>query len=501
LFEGPGEMLNAIREEFPPDFTQADLDFMENLSYGASTQTGQRSRNEDTHTIIKRLDHLASHLTPHQPVRWGWLSFFGVYDGHGGVQTSEYCRDNLHVNIAKTLHKAPDLLEAMKIGTVHTETAVVAQAKLDRDESGAVAVYAIVSGKQLYISNLGDCRAVLCRDGQAQDLTTDHKPTRVEEVARIEADGGFVEFGMLNGDLAVSRALGDVYDGEKMKGLSSIPDFTKFYMTDDDEFVILACDGLWDVLTSQKAVSYARRSLQQHGDPQRTSDEIVSEALRMGSEDNVTVIVIAFRSLITSGATRPRSRSIVAPASTTSASSSASSITAQDEYLPEVVPPRRERPRFCFSLLQAALAPSPATSPTAAEAHPNAFVLQASPKHQSPPPIQAQGQGQGQHDRCAHHVYVSPMASYDSDSKSPRILLSPSSISVSSSGSDTTPKHKSSSHSSGSGSRALPAHGIARMPNQGDGAPFTIPIPSPSSDKKSNSTNVNANGLNKSFLP
>jgi hypothetical protein len=166
---------------------------------------------------------------------------------------------------------------------------------------------------------------VLCRAGTAVDLTRDHKPALEKE--RIERDGGKVEYSMLNGDLQVSRAFGNVHTdtGHKAKGLSSVPEITKCHLTDDDEFVILACDGLWDVMPSQAAVSFVRHSLQLYNDCEKASEDLVHEALRQHSEDNITAIVVGFSRVSPQYAdlgryivqpapssSRPRSRSIIA---------------------------------------------------------------------------------------------------------------------------------------------------------------------------------------------
>jgi serine/threonine protein phosphatase PrpC len=102
---------------------------------------------------------------------------------------------------------------------------------------------------------------------------------------------------MLNGFLEVSRAIGD-FDRElqsKTRGLTAHPDTHVMDITDEDEFVIVACDGLWDVLDSHTAVQYARAHLLRYNSIQLVSEALVHEALRRHSDDNVTVIVIGFR--------------------------------------------------------------------------------------------------------------------------------------------------------------------------------------------------------------
>ena len=203
-------------------------------------------------------------------------SFFGVYDGHGGKEAAEFVRDHLHVNVAKRLASIPqatagmrspgsltrsfaaaasgvpapppppmDVGEAMKLGTADTESALLRESLNRSSTAGAVVAFTIFSGMQLYVAHAGDSRAVLCRDGRAMDLTQDHKPGLESEQSRVRSLGGHIVDGCVNGEIAVSRALGDVnlQTGNKMLGLSAEVQLSKFYLADEDEFVILACDG------------------------------------------------------------------------------------------------------------------------------------------------------------------------------------------------------------------------------------------------------------------
>lgn len=149
----------------------------------------------------------------------------------------------------------------------------------------------------MLIANAGDCRAVLGKRGRAVELSRDHKPNSRFERLRIEKLGGYVCDGYLNGQLSVSRALGDWH----MKGpkgsaspLSAEPELQETILTEEDEFLIMGCDGLWDVMSSQYAVTIARRELMAHNNPELCSRELVREALKMNTCDNLTVVVICF---------------------------------------------------------------------------------------------------------------------------------------------------------------------------------------------------------------
>lgn len=149
------------------------------------------------------------------------------------------------------------------------------------------------------VANAGDCRAVLCRKGQAVDMSQDHRPSYPSEKRRVEELGGFVDDGYLNGVLSVTRALGD-WDMKFPQGSASPliaePEFRQVLLTEEDEFLIIGCDGIWDVMSSQQAVSLVRRALRRHDDPEQSARDLVMEALRLNTYDNLTVIVICFYS-------------------------------------------------------------------------------------------------------------------------------------------------------------------------------------------------------------
>ena len=171
---------------------------------------------------------------------------------------------------------------------------------MDADEcSGSTALALCVSGSECFVANAGDCRAVLSRHGTAIDLSADQRPSTSVERARIEAAGGYVEDGYINGHLGVARAFGDFHiDG--LKGgadgkpgpLIVTPEVETRTLTTQDEFIVLACDGLWDVFSSQNAIDFTRIALRGHNDQEIAARELCNEALRRDSADNVSVIVV-----------------------------------------------------------------------------------------------------------------------------------------------------------------------------------------------------------------
>lgn len=157
----------------------------------------------------------------------------------------------------------------------------------------------------LYSANAGDARGVLCRAGKAVRLTYDHKGSDKQEAKRITDAGGFVLSGRVNGVLAVTRSLGDSSMKEFVVGS---PYTTETQLCDDDEFLILACDGvcillsqrifpfllylkLWDITGDQGAIDLVRNI----EDAQEASQTLVRHALSRQTNDNVTVLVVRFK--------------------------------------------------------------------------------------------------------------------------------------------------------------------------------------------------------------
>jgi serine/threonine protein phosphatase PrpC len=166
-----------------------------------------------------------------------------------------------------------------------------------------------LTGRLLTVANAGDSRAVLCRaNGAVQPLSFDHKPLQDREMMRITRAGGFVnQFGRVNGNLNLSRSIGDL----KYKQVPGIPppdqmitaepDVMQIALQPDDEFIILGCDGIWDCLSNEKAVEYVRNRIDEKSPAaigKEMLDEIISDDPRATQGiggDNMTVMIIDLR--------------------------------------------------------------------------------------------------------------------------------------------------------------------------------------------------------------
>ncbi|OMO52185.1 phosphatase 2C (PP2C)-like protein [Corchorus capsularis] len=243
----------------------------------------------------------------------GPSAFYGVFDGHGGKHAADFACYHLPRFIVEDEDFPEEIEKVVASAFLQTDTAFAEACALDSAlASGTTALAALVLGRMLIVANAGDCRAVLCRRGKAVEMSRDHKPICNRERIRIEASGGYVYDGYLNGQLNVARALGD-WHMEGMKGtdggpLSAEPELVTANLTEEDEFLIIGCDGLWDVFRSQNAVDFARRRLQEHNDPVMCSKDLVDEALKRKSGDNLAVVVVCFQSLPPPNLIAPRAR-------------------------------------------------------------------------------------------------------------------------------------------------------------------------------------------------
>jgi protein phosphatase 1G len=177
------------------------------------------------------------------------------------------------------------------------------------DSVGCTAICVLVRKDEVIAANAGDSRAVMCRSGQAVELSFDHKPASDIEKSRIEAAGGYLEDtaggARVNGNLNLSRAIGDL-EYKKNKELPpekqiicSTPDILIKELAPEDEFLILACDGVWDVKTNQQACDFVRMRLADDMDLGQIGRELLDDCVTKNPNetqglgtDNMTAVVV-----------------------------------------------------------------------------------------------------------------------------------------------------------------------------------------------------------------
>lgn len=207
----------------------------------------------------------------------------------------DYLAEHLHVNMLTELaHEAGarSVPECFNSAYLITD---IQSSKQGLNVSGSTAATCLLrredeSRRVLYSANVGDSRAVLCRAGAAERLTYDHKASDGDEIKRIEDAGGFVLRKRVLGILSVSRSFGD---HAMKKFVVARPYTTTTVLRDTDEFIILACDGVWDVMSDQEAVDLVRAALKEAPeDTGRLGRLLVDESLSRGSTDNVSALII-----------------------------------------------------------------------------------------------------------------------------------------------------------------------------------------------------------------
>jgi len=250
--------------------------------------------------------------------------FVAVFDGHGGGGVSAFLKRYLYRRLVENLQQEQGVstslsnyVQAIRSTFDQMEQEVLEDDTLEYQGSTAVAVMVFDSKDNehriVLSANCGDSRAILSRRGQAIELTRDHKPIDIREKERIVSMGEVIEWDKYSKvhrvrNLSLSRAIGDRYAKPVVSGDVEIKHFPS--QRSDDEFVLLASDGLWDVMTSQEVVSFVHRRLQgereknSHSSDALDKDElepvlrrnmakfVAREALNRGSSDNICVVMV-----------------------------------------------------------------------------------------------------------------------------------------------------------------------------------------------------------------
>jgi len=301
----------------------------QDLRFAASSMKGWRVSMEDCHTVCTSIPVTSQQkqLDDH--------SLFAVYDGHGGTLTSAFAgatfvkllamrqEMNKYVVLAKDGSKGRcdvtgiELLREALKGTFEDMDVELRRIHAMRNEelqkeaedgrtkterSGSTIIVVMVTPTHILCANAGDSRAILKRGDRILPLSFDHKPSNVPETERIVAAGGFVKMKRVDGDLAVSRGLGDFsFKAEeeivarKQKVICN-PDVIVYPRDEvNDQFIILACDGIWDVATNELCGGMVQRIFDE-GETNigLVCEEILDMCLEKNSRDNMTLVMVCF---------------------------------------------------------------------------------------------------------------------------------------------------------------------------------------------------------------
>jgi serine/threonine protein phosphatase PrpC len=254
---------------------------------------GERDQNEDEYIVL--LDEKKQY------------NFFAIFDGHGGKNISKYLFKNLPKYFTPEFIKKN--LSDKYIYSVydHLQQYLVEKYKNIATICGSTSLNVIYINKNdnklLHIINSGDSRCVLCSNNIAIPLSKDHKPYWPEEKYRIEKKGGTIHFDGYDWrikDLSVSRSFGDLH---ATPYVTHEPDIFKYKLNHLDKFIVIACDGVWDVLSNQDVINFVLTHCYDSTMTFRVDKNINiakklgNYALNSGSTDNITIIIVFFKLL------------------------------------------------------------------------------------------------------------------------------------------------------------------------------------------------------------
>ncbi|KAL8560046.1 hypothetical protein ACOMHN_041515 [Nucella lapillus] len=250
-----------------------------------------RRRMEDRHVILPDLNTLFQ--LQDRPR----LSYYAVFDGHGGPEAAIFAASQLHVHMLRDPAFPSDPEVALKSAYSTTDRQFLRKAAEMKLNCGTTGVSVLLRGDRCYVSWLGDSQVMLVREGRAVTLMEPHKPDREDEQRRIEELGGYVincdGVWRVRGNISVSRAIGD--PNEK-PFLCSQADTCSFQRTGTEDYLVLACDGIWDVLDPGDVPFLVHTYLAQHpGGRLGVARHLVARAKEMRSTDNISCVVVFLR--------------------------------------------------------------------------------------------------------------------------------------------------------------------------------------------------------------
>ena len=315
------EIFGLYHPKFKPSIHSLDNEFKNQddfiKAYAYNTSEGNiREYNEDIITVTK--------INLNQKDKNDYFYFFAVYDGHGGNGCSLYLKNNLHKNITEFSTKG------IKTAIEITENTFLSSKAIDYnydllDTSGSCGVILLIKKNKCIIANIGDSRLVMFKNKRVVFSTSDHKPNTYIEKHRIESQGGSVyqttaaipiyqngklieiPWRVCPGGLSVSRTFGDIESKDERFGgkkgvVVALPDISEFELNDEYNFIVIGCDGIFDVLSNGEIIECIKIVLKINKSKNKKINElcgdfasmIIKSALAKESFDNVSCIVIVF---------------------------------------------------------------------------------------------------------------------------------------------------------------------------------------------------------------
>ena len=309
-FLGFEESITSYYSEFSPPIKSIIKGYAYNTNKG-----NIRNYNEDT-ICVKKINSKIEQI----------FYFFGIFDGHGGKGCSSFLQENLYKYIQNFSS------ESLENAIYQSENDFLSNYAIDinnniKDSSGSCGVMAMIKNNKLIIANIGDSRLVIFKNGKLFFETEDHKPSSDKEKERIINSGGQIyqsqpliqiypkinlPWRVLPGRLSVSRTFGDVQaKTEKFGGKSGVvipkPDITEFDLDENFDFMVIGCDGIFDVISNEQIFDVWKIVLNEQRYKDFENDEldinvlcgdfadaIIKSSLFKNSYDNLSCIVVVF---------------------------------------------------------------------------------------------------------------------------------------------------------------------------------------------------------------
>ena len=235
-----------------------------------------RKTMEDFHTIIPNFINESS--------------YFGLFDGHSGIEVAQYLKTNFHKILKSNIEKIGDIPKSLNITFNQIDQDVINK-KNFTNEVGSTATILIIHNinkkKYIFCANVGDSKCFLIKKNKVNQISVDHKCTVENEVERIKKKGGIVFSGRVFGTLILTRTIGD----REMKnyGVISNPSiYSNEINENEDQYIIIASDGVWDVVNEEDILNMSKKNLE----PEKFCKMIIKKAIDNGTRDNVSCIVI-----------------------------------------------------------------------------------------------------------------------------------------------------------------------------------------------------------------
>ncbi|EGR33249.1 protein phosphatase 2c, putative [Ichthyophthirius multifiliis] len=274
------------------------------IQYAVSSMQGWRNHMEDAHICLPDLT---------QDVQ-----LYGVLDGHGGFEVSKFVEVNFAKYLLKsssfqikdyenalkeTFLKMDELLESNEGQKQLIEILEQKDKNKKNSNAGCTANIVLIANQNLYVANAGDARALLYSNGQPVRMSEDHKPENQQELERILQAGGNVYDGRVNGNLNLSRAIGDLqYKNNKnltvdKQLIIAVPDIKVKKIEKEDKFIIIGCDGVWETLSDKKICRICDTQLQNGIGAEKIVEELLDlmiapDTLSGCGCDNMTIMLI-----------------------------------------------------------------------------------------------------------------------------------------------------------------------------------------------------------------